>query len=158
MIAANTIDRDRFFVTHDQQMIGNNVDLTMGLAAVRYRQSLRGATSDEPQLDHLRARRAIRTIIRTTMSASSTRSKGVYGPEFPDTRDSRLDDVAGSFEDRLKVTPAFALIGGYALEAFTLDRSGVNFDGSIPTGQPFSKTWTPVSYRGAPIPTNRSTI
>ena len=28
VIAANTIDRDRFFVTHDQQMIGNNADMT----------------------------------------------------------------------------------------------------------------------------------
>ena len=28
MIAANTIDRDRFFVTHDQKMIGNNADIT----------------------------------------------------------------------------------------------------------------------------------
>ena len=35
------------------------------------------------------------------------------------------------------------------LEDITLDRSGSNFDGSIPTGLPFSQTWTPVSYRAA---------
>ena len=38
----------------------------------------------------------------------------------------------------------------------TLARFGVNFDGTIPDGQPFSKTWKPVSYRAAytyePIP------
>ena len=76
-------------------------------------------------------------------------SPGIYGPEFPDTRISRLTDIAGSFEDRLKITPAFALIGGVRLEALTLDRSGSNFDGTVPDGLPFSKTWTPVSYRAA---------
>src|SRR5262249_31687723 len=76
-------------------------------------------------------------------------SPGLYGPQFPDTRISRLTDVAGSFEDRLKITPAFALIGGVRLEALTLDRSGTNFDGTVPDGLPFSKTWTPVSYRAA---------
>ena len=76
-------------------------------------------------------------------------SPGVYGPEFPNTRNSRLTDVAGSFEDRLKITPVFALIGGVRLEQLTLNRFGVNFDGTIPDGQPFSKTWKPVSYRAA---------
>ena len=31
----------------------------------------------------------------------------------------------------------------------TLNSDGVNFDGSIPAGQPFSTTWNPVSYRAA---------
>ena len=80
----------------------------------------------------------------------------MYGPEFPNTRNSRLTDVAGSFEDRLKITPVFALIGGVRVEALTLNRFGVNFDGTIPDGQPFTKVWKPVSYRAAytyePIP------
>ena len=64
--------------------------------------------------------------------------------------------IAGSFEDRLKITSQFALIGGVRVEDFRLARDGVNFDGTIPTGLPFTKTWTPVSYRAAytyePIP------
>jgi len=67
----------------------------------------------------------------------------------PDIRNSRLDTLAASFEDRLKLTSAFALIGGVRLEDFTLARDGINFDGTIPTGLPFSQTWTPVSYRAA---------
>ena len=54
-------------------------------------------------------------------------SPGLYGSEFPDTRISRLTDIAGSFEDRLKITPAFALIAGVRLEALTLDRSRIGF-------------------------------
>jgi iron complex outermembrane receptor protein len=74
---------------------------------------------------------------------------GLYGSEFPDTRPQTLTDVAGSFEDRLKITPEFALIGGVRIEELTLDRSGTNFDGTIPDGLPFSATWTPLSYRAA---------
>ncbi len=80
---------------------------------------------------------------------------GTYGPEFPDTRISRLTDIAGSFEDRLKLTSAFALIGGVRLEDLTLDRSGTDYDGTVDPA-PFTKTWKPVSYRAAytyePIP------
>jgi iron complex outermembrane receptor protein len=49
----------------------------------------------------------------------------------------------------LKITPWFALIGGIRVEDLTLSRDGVNFDGSFPAGQPFTKTWDPVSYRAA---------
>jgi iron complex outermembrane recepter protein len=41
------------------------------------------------------------------------------------------------------------LIGGIRFEDFQLSRDGSNFDGSPVTGQPFTKTWTPVSYRAA---------
>jgi len=42
-----------------------------------------------------------------------------------------------------------ALIGGIRAENLTLSRNSINFDGTLPAGQPFTKTWTPVSYRGA---------
>ena len=42
------------------------------------------------------------------------------------------------------------------LDDWTLKSNGINFDGSIPDGQPFTQTWRPVSYRAAytyePIP------
>jgi iron complex outermembrane receptor protein len=82
--------------------------------------------------------------------------QGVYGPEFPDTRNKQLDDVAVALEDRLKITPEFALIGGIRVDDWTLASNGVNFDGSIPSGEPFTQVWKPVSYRAAytyePIP------
>ncbi|MFZ3338467.1 MAG: TonB-dependent receptor, partial [Xanthobacteraceae bacterium] len=148
VIAANTIDRDRFFVTHDQQMIGNNADMTWDSRLFGF---------DNRFAAQLQTSRNWITFVEEgdpndypydNVSVVDP-VQGVYGPEFPDTRGSRLTDVAGSFEDRLKITPEIALIGGTRLEALTLDRSGVNYDGSIPTGLPFSKTWTPVSYRGA---------
>jgi iron complex outermembrane recepter protein len=144
----NLIDRDRFFVTHNQKLAGNNLDFTADTGFFgmenRFAAQLQvsrnwitfveeGNPNDFP-FDSV-------TVVNP--------SPGLYGPEFPDTRISRLTDIAGSFEDRLKISPAFALIGGIRLEALTLDRSGTNFDGTVPDGLPFSKTWTPVSYRAA---------
>ncbi len=73
---------------------------------------------------------------------------GVYGlQQQPNVRNSHLDTLAGSVEDRLKINPMFSLIGGIRFEDFQLSRDGSNFDGSPVTGQPFTANWTPVSYR-----------
>jgi iron complex outermembrane recepter protein len=144
----NLIDRDRFFVTHDQNLIGNNLDFTADTAfwgmenrfAAQLQASRNWITFVEEGNPNDFPFDAV-TVVDP--------SPGEYGPEFPDTRISRLTDIAGSFEDRLKLTPEFALIGGVRIEDLTLDRSGTNFDGTIPDGLPFSVTWTPVSYRAA---------
>ena len=65
------------------------------------------------------------------------------------TRSSHLKTVAASFEDRLKITPAFGLIGGVRLDDIALERNSLGVFGAVTPGFPFSKTWTPVSYRGA---------
>jgi len=147
-LGANTIDRDRFFVTHDQQMIGNNADFTWDSRLFGF---------DNRFAAQLQTSRNWITFVEEGNPGDYPYDnvsvvdpvQGVYGPEFPDSRGSRLTDIAGSFEDRLKITPQIALIGGTRLEALTLDRSGINFDGTMPTGLPFTKTWTPVSYRAA---------
>src|SRR5262249_52951292 len=74
---------------------------------------------------------------------------GTYGPLQLSTRNSTLDDIAGSFEDRLKLTPAFALIAALGVAPITWPREGVNADGTIPGALPFPVSWDPVSYRAA---------
>jgi outer membrane receptor protein involved in Fe transport len=142
-------------VTHNQHIIGNNADLTwdsrfFGMDnrfAAQLQASSNWITFEQEGNPN--------SFPDDTVSVIDP-SPGVYGPEFPNTRNSRLTDIAGSFEDRLKITPVFALIGGVRLEQLTLNRFGVNFDGTIPDGQPFTKTSKPVSYRAAytyePIP------
>ena len=147
------IDRDRFFVDHDQKMIGDNTDFTWDSRFF----GMDNRLAAQLQMS--------RNWIQFTEEGGNTYpddfvsvvnpSPGLYGPESPDIRDSRLTDIAGSFEDRLKITSAFALIGGIRLEDLTLDRSGSNFDGTI-APIPFTQTWRPVSYRAAytyePVP------
>jgi iron complex outermembrane recepter protein len=83
--------------------------------------------------------------------------QGVYGPEFPQIFNKQLDDVALAVEDRLKITPAFALIGGVRVDDWTLNSNAINCATCLPIfGEQFSQTWRPVSYRAAytyePIP------
>jgi len=155
VFAPNMIDRDRFFVTHDQHMIGDNTDFTWDSRLLGF---------DNRFAAQLQASKNWITFVEEgnpndypfdSVSVVDP-APGVYGAEFPDTRISQLTDIAVSFEDRLKLTSAFALIGGLRLEDITLARQGSNFDGTIPAGLPFSTSWTPVSYRAAytyePIP------
>jgi iron complex outermembrane recepter protein len=82
---------------------------------------------------------------------------GLYGSEFPQTFNKQLDDVALAFEDRLKITPQFALIGGIRVDDWTLASNTFNCGICAPIpGEPFTQVWKPVSYRAAytyePIP------
>jgi iron complex outermembrane receptor protein len=148
VFAPNMIDRDRFFVTHDQNLIGDNADLTWDSRLLGF---------DNRFAAQLQVSKNWITFVEEGNPNSFPLDSvsvvdptpGLYGAEFPDTRNSRLTDIAGSFEDRLKLTSAFALIGGVRVEELRLDRSGSNFDGTIPADLPFSQTWKPVSYRAA---------
>jgi iron complex outermembrane receptor protein len=153
--ATSSIDRDRFSVTHDQHIIGNNLDFTrdsqvFGLEnrfAAQLQTSRNWITFKQHFGDEY-VGTPLPSGAYDTVSVVNP-DPGTYGDLQYDTRNSRLDDVAGSFEDRLKLTSALALIGGVRLEDLTLARYGINADGTFPTGQPFTKTWLPVSYRAA---------
>ena len=148
VFAPNTIDRDRFFVTHTQHVVGNNLDFLwdsrlfgmdnrlaaqLQVSGDRITFAEEGNPNDYPY-DNV-------AVIDPV--------QGFYGAEFPDVRNKQLDDVAVAFEDRLKITPEFALIGGVRVDYWTLSSNGTNFDGSIPAGEPFTQVWKPVSYRAA---------
>ena len=94
-------------------------------------------------------------ITLTTLSASSIRPLEFTARSFRIPGSGRSADVAAAFEDRLKITPEFALIGGIRVDDYTITGNGIDFDGSIPFA-PFTQTWRPVSYRAAytyePIP------
>jgi iron complex outermembrane receptor protein len=141
------IDRDRFAVSHDQHVIGNNADLSWDSQFFGLQN--RFAAQLQMSRNWITFKQMDDGGFPQDSVAVVAPDQGLYGPIDFDIRNSRLDTVAGSFEDRLKLTSAFALIGGVRLEDLTLARNGINSDGTIPTGQPFTKTWTPVSYRAA---------
>jgi iron complex outermembrane recepter protein len=145
--STNLIDRDRFFVDHVQHVIGNNADLLWDshpfgmdnrLAAQLQVSRNRITFLEEGDPNDFPFDSA--SVIDPTPEA--------YGAQFPDVRDKLLDDVAVAVEDRVELTPAFALIGGVRVDDYTLSSSGINFDSTIPF-QPFTQTWRPVSYRAA---------
>lgn len=146
-IAAGTIDRDRFAVSHDQKVYGDNTDISFD--SWIFGMENRFATQLQVSSNKITFKQDDNGGFPEDNVSVISPDPGTYGIISFDTRNSRLDDYAVSFEDRLKVTSAFALIGGVRVEDFRLARDGVNADGSIPEGQPFTKTWAPVSYRAA---------
>jgi iron complex outermembrane recepter protein len=146
--AAGTIDRDRFFVDHNQHVVGNNIDFLWDSRLFGMDNRLAAQlqvsgdwitfTEEGDPNDYPYDNVAVFDPVQ-----------GSYGPEFPDIRKKELDDVALAFEDRLKITSQLALIGGVRVDDWTLKSNGTNFDGSIPDGEPFTQMWKPVSYRAA---------
>lgn len=142
-----TVDRDRFFVSHDQKVLGDITDLVwnsqiFGLEN-RFAAQLAASSND------ILFKEDFGGFPQDTVALVGP-DRGFYGP-FTDleTRSSHLDSVAGSFEDRLKITPAFALVGGVRLEDLALTRNALDDTGAVLPNFPFTKTWTPVSYRAA---------
>src|SRR6185437_4227051 len=128
---------DRFFVTHKQQVIGNNSDVTLDSSFFGMENRMAGQIQvsrndiqfgQEQNPDDFPYLPGSLPVINPV--------PGPYGmtPQ-PGFRNSPLENLAGSVEDRLKITPWFALIGGIRLEDIRLTRDGINFDGSVPAGQ-----------------------
>jgi len=142
------IDRDRFFVTHKQQVTGNVSDLVLNSALFGMENRFAGSLQVSRNDIQFQQEGNPDTFPADSVTVLNP-DPGLYGIPQPNIRNSRLDNVALSIEDRLKITPWLALIGGIRVEDLTLSRDGINFNGSIPGGQPFTKTWDPVSYRAA---------
>ena len=125
---AGAIDRNRFFVTHNQHVFGNNSDFIWNSSFFGMENRLAA---------QLQVSRNDITFgqedegVGDTVSVVNP-SPGLYGPMLTDIRNSHLDTLAGSVEDRLKINSMFSLIGGVRFEDFQLQRNGVNFDGSLP--------------------------
>jgi iron complex outermembrane receptor protein len=147
-LATSTIDRDRFFVTHNQHVTGDNTDVLWNSSFFGMENRL-AAQLQVSRNDITFAQEGNPNVFPADTVSVLNPDPGFYGVQEPNIRNSRLDTLAGSIEDRLKLTPTLALIGGVRVDDFSLTRDGSNFDGSIPAGQPFTKTWTPVSYRAA---------
>ena len=74
-------------------------------------------------------------------------SPGLYGVLTTQNQTAVINNQSLSFEDRLKITQAFALIGGVRVEGIELGRNSTDITGADKAGFPFSKDWTPVTGR-----------
>jgi iron complex outermembrane recepter protein len=136
--------RDRFYVAHDQRQFGNMTDLTwntningmdnravFAVGASRLEFGRPGMAKFDPP-DAV----SLTDPVRSTFGSLETRLQ---------TAD--IDNVYATFEDRLKITPTFALIGGIRVEEIDLDRDSRSIPGVSLPNFPFSKTWRPATGR-----------
>jgi iron complex outermembrane receptor protein len=154
VFAPGVIDRDRFFVTHNQHVVGDNLDFLWDSRMFGMDNRLAAQVQVSGNWITFVEEGDPNDYPYDFVSVTNP-SPGLYGPQFPDTRIRTLSDVAAAFEDRLKITPEFALIGGIRVDDYTITGNGTDFDGSTPFA-PFAQAWRPVSYRAAytyePIP------
>lgn len=139
----NRVDRERFYVAHNQKLAGNITDLTWdtNIAGMDNRLVTTVAASG---LDFVRPGAANFPGDSVPLVDPP---RGYYGLLTTQQQTARIDNETLSFEDRLKITRTFALIGGLRMEHIGLDRNSTDVNGVVKAGFPFSKSWTPVTGR-----------
>ncbi|MET3911830.1 iron complex outermembrane receptor protein [Bradyrhizobium sp. S3.3.6] len=141
--ATNTVDRSRFYVAHSQRLVGNVTDLTWDANIAGFDNRL-VTTLSSSYLDFVRPG-AFKPLGDSVPLVDFDR--GFYGPLTIQQQTARIDNEALSFEDRLKLTRTFALIGGLRVEHIGLDRNSTDPAGLVKADFPFSKSWAPVTGR-----------
>ncbi|WP_298887278.1 TonB-dependent receptor [uncultured Bradyrhizobium sp.] len=142
-MATNTIDRSRFYVAHSQRLVGNITDLTWDANIAGFDNRL-VTTLSSSYLDFVRPGAA--NFPGDSVDLVNP-DRGFYGLLTTKQQTARIDNEALSFEDRLKLTRTFALIGGLRVEHIGLDRNSTDVAGLENAGFPFAKSWAPVTGR-----------
>jgi len=143
--AQGEIYRERLSVDHDQKLWGGISDLTVD-------STLGGM--DNRLVATLAASSLQFNSVQDEAFASDTVSlvnpdRGLYGIQRTKPFFTHVDNAALALEDRLKLTPTLALIGGIRFESIALSRIAYDVDGNLRSadGYPFAKTFTPVTGR-----------
>lgn len=139
----NLVDRERFYVAHSQRLVGNITDLIWDTNIAGFDNRL-VTTLSSSYLDFVRPGAA--NFPGDSVSLVDP-NRGFYGLLTTQQQTARIDNEALSFEDRLKLTRSFALIGGLRIEHIGLDRNSTNSAGLLRAGFPFTQDWAPVTGR-----------
>lgn len=139
----NQVYRERFYVAHSQRLVGNITDLIWDTNIAGFDNRL-VTTLSSSYLDFVRPGAAKFPNDYVPLVGFD---RGFYGELATKQQTARIDNEALSFEDRLKLTRTFALIGGLRVEHIGLDRNSTDQNGLVNAGFPFTKDWAPVTGR-----------
>ncbi|MGY3451548.1 TonB-dependent receptor [Bradyrhizobium sp. USDA 4353] len=138
----NLVDRERFFVHHNHNIVGNTTDLTWNGSIFGLANRL--VTSVESS--HTEFTRPGAANFPHDFVPLVGFDRGVYGDLTTQLQTATIDSVSLNVEDRLKLTDTFALVGGLRYNPFTLDRNWIR-NGAERPGFPYSKSWQPLTGR-----------
>jgi iron complex outermembrane receptor protein len=139
----NQVYRERFYVAHSQRLVGNITDLIWDADVAGFDNRL-VTTLSSSYLDFVRPGAA--NFPNDYVSLVDP-NRGFYGTLTTKQQTARIDNEALAFEDRLKLTRTFALIGGLRVEHIGLDRNSTDAAGIVNAGFPYTKDWAPVTGR-----------
>lgn len=136
------IDRDRFFVFHNQDLVGDqfSVSLRHRLFGLDNRLVV-GA--DYSHLDFIRSRGFPDGDSVDLVNPV----RGSFGPIVPRVSPTRWDQVSLFAEDVLDLTPKLKLVGGARGERIFLTRENFNVDGSFNANTSFTRTYKLFNWR-----------
>lgn len=146
--ATGLIDRDRFFVAHDQDIVGNRLELHFDGDLGNYQNKIVLGLDmsmldfDRPGTDFSVAGSAVGDSVSVLNPAS-----GSFGGLAKSLQTTDIDNMALSLEDRLKLTQQLALVLGLRTETIRIDRHGYNAAGVPNAGQTFDRDWHPTTWR-----------
>src|SRR6266702_355933 len=139
----NEVYRERFYVAHSQRLVGNITDLIWDANIAGFDNRL-VTTLSSSYLDFVRPGAA---NFPDDYVSLVDPDRAFYGDLTTKQQTARIDNEALSFEDRLKLTRSFALVGGLRVEHIGLDRNSTDQNGLENANFPFSKSWAPVTGR-----------
>ncbi len=145
--SSNMVDRNPFYVSHDQNLIGDVTDLTWNSSIFGLPNKF--AAEVAASRNYLRFSQQANFTSTTNTVSLVDPPRGYFGPLQTQEFTTQLDWVSESFENRLKVTPTVALIGGVRVDEIHIANNGFDTTGAELANYPVSKSWTPVSYRAA---------
>lgn len=139
---AGLVTRDRFFVTHDQQIVGNRLDATIrhGIGSLDNRLLV---SADYNRIDFDR----VRGFPDGDAVDPFDPTPGSFGAREGKLSAALIQTTSVSFEDVLELTESWNLVTGARYENVDLDRDDFGFDGTYFADSSFSREFTPFSWR-----------
>ena len=140
----NLIDRDRFFVSHDQDTVGNRITGKLHTPiAGRPNTALLGV--DVSYVDFTRKSRFFANVDSVDPFKPNPGLFDDPGQTFRNP--TKITTVALYFEDSLKLTDQVRLVTALRQDFIRLDRDSYNLDGSFNATNAFERTFRPLSWR-----------
>jgi iron complex outermembrane receptor protein len=136
------IDRDRFFVFHNQDLVGDQF-------SAAFKHQLFGLDNklvvgaDYSHLDFIRSRGFPDGDSVSPLNPVA----GTFGPLVQRVSPTRWDQAALFGEDVLNITPKLKLVTGLRAERLYLTRENFNVDGSFNTGSSFTRNYKLFNWR-----------
>lgn len=142
--ATNLIDRDRFFVSHDQQTVGNRLYgiFTYDLGSMA-NWSLLGV--EFSYVDFTRRSRFFGNV--DSVDPFNPDSGRFSEPDEMFLNPTKITTVAVYAEDTLEVTSRLRLVAALRQDFIWLNRDSYNLDGSVNSTNAFERTFLPFSWR-----------
>ena len=138
----NLINRDRFFVFHDQKLYGDQGSVSLAYPVFGLKNQL-VVGIDYSHLDFKRSR----GFPNGDSVDPFNPNPGLFGPVAPLVSPTKWDDTAVFFEDILSLTDNLKLVTGSRYDYLSLDRKNFNADGTFNAATSFSAVYEPVTYR-----------